>query len=118
MSIILDALRRGRGRETPRPNANAAQTDAVLATLGYAKFSPTSPLNRLRRLTAYFVVGVMFAVLLWGVVVWLTQTLSTKPKADVAAVQPAATPAGRPAAANPSATPPNGTPTASPAAGP
>ena len=50
MSIILDALRRGRGAQTPGPNPNAAQTDAVLQTLGYGRFSPTTPLNRLKRL--------------------------------------------------------------------
>ena len=45
MSIILDALRRGRGRQTPEPNPNAAQTDAVLQTLGYGKFNPDHPVQ-------------------------------------------------------------------------
>ena len=52
MSIILDALRRGRGRQTPEPNPNAAQTDAVLQTLGYGRFNPTTPFNRIKRVLA------------------------------------------------------------------
>ena len=39
MSIILDALRRGRARPPPGPNPNAAQTDAVLQTLGYGRLT-------------------------------------------------------------------------------
>jgi hypothetical protein len=64
MSIILDALRRGRGRATPRP-ATSAQTDAVLQTLGYGRLSPTSsPSNRLKRMLRYVAVGVALAIAL------------------------------------------------------
>ena len=72
MSLILDALRGGSPRATPRPNSNAAQTDAVLQTLGYGRFSATSPFNRLKRFLGYLVVGIMFAVVIWGAVVWVT----------------------------------------------
>src|SRR5688500_10728691 len=53
MSIILDALRRERGQQTPGPNPNAAQTDAVLHTLGYGRFTPNTALTRLKRMVAY-----------------------------------------------------------------
>src|SRR5436190_9189044 len=72
MSLILDALRGGSPRNTPRPNSNAAQTDAVLQTLGYGRFSATSPLNRIKKLLGYLLVGLMFAVVIWGTVIWLT----------------------------------------------
>ena len=62
MSLILDALRGGAPRTTPRPNSNAAQTDAVLQTLGYGRFSATSPLNSIKRLLGYLLVGILFAI--------------------------------------------------------
>jgi hypothetical protein len=74
MSIILDALRRERGRQTPGPNPNAAQTDAVLHTLGYGRFNPTTPLNRLKRVLGYLAVAFVLAMVLWFTVVWLTHT--------------------------------------------
>jgi hypothetical protein len=95
MSLILDALRGGSPRATPRPNSNAAQTDAVLQTLGYGRFSATSPFNRIKRLVGYLVVGVMFAVVIWGTVIWVTtQYLSHDAPmevsiADGSAAQPA-----------------------------
>ncbi len=66
MSIILDALKRGRLRPAPRQNPDTAQTDAVLQTLGYKRFSPTTPLNRLKRVVAYLVVAGVCALVLWG----------------------------------------------------
>ena len=62
MSLILDALRRGRGRTTPPGTTNAAQTDAVLQTLGYGRFSTGSRLNRVKRIIGYAGVAIMFAV--------------------------------------------------------
>ena len=70
MSIILDALRRGRGNETPRLNTNAAQTDAVLQTLGCRRLSPTSRFDRLKRLAGYFALAIFFAIVLWEIVIW------------------------------------------------
>ena len=74
MSIILDALRRDRGRPTPGPNPNAAHTDAVLHTLGYGRLNPTAPLNRLKRVLWYLAVAFVLAMVLWFTVVWLTHT--------------------------------------------
>jgi hypothetical protein len=52
MSIILDALRRGRGTEKPASNPTAAQTRAVLQTFGYERFNATTPRNRLKSILA------------------------------------------------------------------
>ena len=71
MSIILDALRRGRGLQAPRPRSTAAQTDAVLQTLGYGRLSSGFPLNRFFALLA---AAVAFAIVLWGAVIWITQS--------------------------------------------
>src|SRR5260221_4350814 len=73
MSLILDALRRGRARDTPPPSSNAAQTNAVLQTLGYGRYSPSSPFNRLKRLAGYVVVGIILSIAIWAGVVWATQ---------------------------------------------
>jgi hypothetical protein len=73
MSIILDALRRGRGKQQPGPHFNAAQTDAVLQTLGYGRLNPATPWNRLKRVLTYLAVAVVLGALLWAVVVWLTR---------------------------------------------
>jgi tetratricopeptide (TPR) repeat protein len=73
MSIILDALRRGRGKQPPQGHANAAQTDAVLETLGYGRTTAPSRLSRLKRLFGFVIVSVAASVLLWFVVVWITQ---------------------------------------------
>jgi len=73
LSIILDALRRGRGRQTPRPKHNAAQTDAVLETLGYGRFKSASPINRLKRVAGLVVGGILLALALWGGVIWTTE---------------------------------------------
>src|SRR5688572_2914616 len=95
MSIILDALRRGRSRQTPVPNPNAAQTDAVLQTLGYGRLSPTTPFNRVKRVLGLFALAVIAAILLWATVIWITRMyLTPTPEPDVAAVSNnAATPA-------------------------
>src|SRR5918994_7064695 len=82
MSIILDALRRGRGKQTPQMNSNAAQTDAVLQTLGYGRFNATSPFNRLKRILGYFALTVLFAIVLWGAVIWITLTYFGAPAVD------------------------------------
>ena len=71
MSIILDALRRERGKQTPGPNPNAAQTDAVLHTLGYGRFKPNTPLNRLKRVSGYLALAIGLAAALWLAVMWL-----------------------------------------------
>ena len=71
MSIILDALRRERGKQTPGPNPNAAQTDAVLHTLGYGRFKPNTPLNRLKRVSGYLALAIGLAAALWLAVIWL-----------------------------------------------
>ncbi len=71
MSIILDALRRERGQQTPGPNPNAAQTDAVLHTLGYGRFKPNTPLNRLKRVVAYLALAVVLTTALWFAAMWL-----------------------------------------------
>ena len=78
MSIILDALRRGRGGQTPRPLPNTAQTDAVLQTLGYGRFSSTSPFNRLKRLAGYVALSLVFALVLWAAVIWITQPVGSR----------------------------------------
>src|SRR5438105_13651598 len=79
MSLILDALRRGRGRTTPPGTTPAAQTDAVLQTLGYGRFSTGSRLNRVKRIIGYAGVAIMFAVVIWGLVIWITQAYLTAP---------------------------------------
>lgn len=102
MSIILDALKRGRLRPAPRQNPDTAQTDAVLQTLGYKRFSPTTPLNRLKRVVAYLVVAGVCALVLWGAIVWTTQTDSAMPPGEPGPVSPpkrAAPPPSRPALA-------------------
>jgi hypothetical protein len=71
MSIILDALRRGRKSQGPAPNPNASQTDAVMQTLGYGRFNPTTPLNRVKRVLGYLALAVVLAVVLWAMVIWL-----------------------------------------------
>jgi hypothetical protein len=72
MSIIFDALRRGRARHTSKPAARAAQTDAVLQTLGYGRFSARSPAPRSKRLLGRVVAGVALAVVLWAAVAWFS----------------------------------------------
>jgi len=73
MSIILDALRRERGQQTPGPNPNAAQTDAVLHTLGYGRFTPNTALNRLKRLVAYLALAVVLATAPSFAPLWLAE---------------------------------------------
>jgi hypothetical protein len=64
--MILDALRRGRARTTPRAGSNAARTDAVLQTLGYGRFNRVSAFRRFRRVPGYLLLAGIFALLLWG----------------------------------------------------
>ena len=74
MSIILDALRGGRGKQPTGPGPNAAQADAVLQTLGYGRFSPAAPMNRLRRAFVLLAIAIVLAVALWVAVFWTTRT--------------------------------------------
>ena len=102
MSIILDALKRGRLRPAPRQNADTAQTDAVLQTLGYGRFNPTTPLNRLKRVLAYLVAAGVCALVLWAAIVWNTETDTALPPAETRPAppeKPAAPPPSRPALA-------------------
>ena len=66
MSIILDALRRGREGQAPAPNPNPSQTDAVLQTLGYARLQRTTPLQRMKRVLGYLVLAAVLVVLIWA----------------------------------------------------
>lgn len=75
MSIILDALRRERGTQTPGRSPNAAQTDAVLHTLGYGHLKPNTPFNRLKRVLGYLALAFVLMLVLWFVVTWLTMNL-------------------------------------------
>src|SRR5436190_16191808 len=123
MSIILDALRRGRTRQPPHPGSNAAQTDAVLATLGYGRFSPTSPFNRVKRILGILVLTILFAIVLWGAIIWVMQPAppmqvrAAAPRAAATARPPSATsafragePPSRPTAAGPGQSLPTGAP--------
>jgi hypothetical protein len=75
MSIILDALRSGPGKQAVRQNSSPAQTDAVLQTLGYGRSSPTAPINRSRRALTFAALGVVFAAVLLVAVTWIMRTV-------------------------------------------
>jgi tetratricopeptide (TPR) repeat protein len=95
MSLVLDALRRGRGREKTRQASSAAHTDAVLRTLGYARVNQASRLKRVTRVAAALVAGVLVGILLWTAVVWATRAYLRRgsPTDGAAAVDtPPATP--------------------------
>ena len=62
----------------------------VLQTLGYGRFNPTAPLNRLKRLLVLLGLGVALAVALWAGVLWLTHAYLARPQAEVAAAPVAA----------------------------
>jgi hypothetical protein len=66
LSLILDALRRGRGRPTPKPAQHPAQTDAVLRTLGYSRSKPASA-GRGNGLAVLLIGGILFVLVIWGV---------------------------------------------------
>src|ERR1700704_6083705 len=87
MSLILDALRRGRARETPPPGTNAAQTNAVLETLGYGRFSPASPFNKLKRIAGYVAIGIILAIAIWAGVAWAQAYVAKKRPAGVSNVR-------------------------------
>jgi hypothetical protein len=69
VSSILDALRRGRARETTtRHPAGAPESDAVLRTLGYRAVRSAPPPARPRKTgIRYVILYVAFAMLAWGV---------------------------------------------------
>jgi hypothetical protein len=69
MSIVLDALRRGRGSQAAGPSRKSDQTDAVLHTLGYRQAGEASPLSQFPRIVA---VLAAFALGAWVAMVWLT----------------------------------------------
>jgi Tfp pilus assembly protein PilF len=99
MSLILDALRRGRGRSAPGANPNAAQTDAVLHTLGYGRFNPGTPFNRLKRLFGFLAIAAVAAIALWGSVVWITQASFTPAAPELQTPAPVVTTQADPIAA-------------------
>jgi len=78
MSIILDALRCGRGRQAPGPHPNTAQADAVLHTLGYGRMNPAARTNRVRRKIVYAAVVLLLAVALWLSMMWLGKGSSSR----------------------------------------
>jgi Tfp pilus assembly protein PilF len=73
VSIILDALRRGRAHKTPRQGSNAARTDAVLHTLGYSRFHRAAALRRFNRGFIFLILAALAVLTLWGGVIWLTR---------------------------------------------
>lgn len=68
MSIVLDALRRGRGSQAAKPSRKSAQPDAVLHTLGYRQAGQASPLSQVPRIVAALAA---FALGAWAAIVWL-----------------------------------------------
>jgi Tfp pilus assembly protein PilF len=96
MSIILDALRGGRAKSQTGPSPNTVQTDAVLHTLGYGRFNPATPGNRLKRALGLVVLAVILGAGLWVAVIWLTRTppqpapTETRPPVAVSPDAPAA----------------------------
>jgi Tfp pilus assembly protein PilF len=73
MSLILDALRRGRPPEITQPNSSTAQTDAVLQTLGYGHLEPSSSSKRIRRLIGYAFLALLAVVAICGAVIWFAR---------------------------------------------
>jgi hypothetical protein len=70
MSIIHDALRRGRGQHSPKARSSAAQSDAVLETLAYGRANATAPSHATRRVIGGVAVTI-FLIILSGVIVWM-----------------------------------------------
>jgi hypothetical protein len=88
MSLILDALRGGRPRATPRPSkANTAQTDAVLHTLGYGHFRTVSVINRIKWGLLYLLAAILLAAVGWGAALWVKSQYFTN-AAPVASARP------------------------------
>jgi Tfp pilus assembly protein PilF len=72
VSIILDALRRGRVRPTPAGKQHPAQADAVLQTLGYGRrFKSASPVSRFKRSSGLVIGAVLLVLALWGGAIWV-----------------------------------------------
>jgi Tfp pilus assembly protein PilF len=111
MSLILDALRRGRVPETIRPNSNPSQTDQVLQTLGYVTLDPASSVKR-RRLVVYVFLGLTLGVAILGAVFWLT--IRSRPHGVPMAVSKAPSVAAPSAGVDPVPVRPPATPPPSP----
>jgi Tfp pilus assembly protein PilF len=73
MSLILDALRRGRAPEITQPNSSTAQTDAVLQTLGYGHLEPSSSPKRIRRLIGHAFLALLAVAATLGAVIWFAR---------------------------------------------
>jgi len=72
VSIILDALRRGRSRPTPGVKQHAAQADAVLQTLGYGRrFKSASPVSRFKRSSGLVIGAVLMVLAIGGGAIWV-----------------------------------------------
>jgi tetratricopeptide (TPR) repeat protein len=97
MSIVLDALQRGRGKQVDTHAASAAQADAVLRTMGYGRIHQVSRLKQISRVGAALAAGVLVGIVLWTAVVWLTraylQRASATDEAAAAAIARIAVPA-------------------------
>lgn len=73
MSLILDALRRGRGTQAPRRNPNNAQTDAVLKTLADRRINPATSANGVKRILLYGALALALGTALWLCVMWVSE---------------------------------------------
>jgi hypothetical protein len=74
MSIILDALQRGRRGQTPAQDPRTAQTDAVLQTLGYGRPSAGNQSIRFNRTLTAAALGLVLGIVLWAAWMWTTRT--------------------------------------------
>ena len=95
MSIVLEALRMGRGKPAAGARSTPAQSDAILQTLGYGRNS-SSPLGRLKRFVVYLGVALIFAVLLAGAVIWLARLYAFRDTDSTASrIEPVESPNGK-----------------------
>jgi len=73
MSRILDALRRGRTRHVSQFRSDRAQTETVLYMLAYGRPTAERPWSGSTLAAGYCLVAVMFAAVVWGAAIWMTQ---------------------------------------------